>query len=180
MNKSTIKVLNKAIKETNGNEFKVLYYILNGKALGVEKFYKDVLAGELNITPRKIALITDSLVKKGYITKERNSKGSIYYFNLPTEEREVPKKAPTLKEQYHQQLEHPLWEKKRNIILKRDQYQCRLCGSKHSLQVHHIKYSSDKKAWEYPNSVLITLCKECHEKVHSDPKHDLNPYKKNN
>lgn len=178
MNKSTIKVLNKAIKETNGNEFKVLYYILNGKALGVEKFYKDVLAGELNITPRQIALITDSLVKKGYIIKERNSKGSIYYFNLPTEEREIPKKAPTLKEQYHQHLESPLWAEKRAMILKRDEYQCRLCGSKHNLQVHHIKYSRGKRPWEYPNSVLITLCEDCHQKVHSDKNHDLNPYRK--
>jgi DNA-binding MarR family transcriptional regulator len=180
MNKSTIKVLNKAIKETNGNEFKVLYYILNGKALGVEKFYKDVLAGELNIKPRQIALITDSLVKKGYITKERNNKGSIYYFKLQTEKRETLEKALTRKEQYHQQLENPMWEKKRNIILKRDQYQCQLCGSKHNLQVHHIKYSSDKKAWEYPNLDLITLCEECHKKVHADHQHELNPYKKNN
>ena len=89
-------------------------------------------------------------------------------------------KGESRKEQYHQQLEHPMWEKKRNIILKRDQYQCRLCGSKHNLQVHHIKYSSDKKAWEYPNLDLITLCEECHKKVHADHQHELNPYKKNN
>lgn len=105
--------------------------------------------------------------KKGIDTKAKVGKGS-----------KKPKKALTRKEQYHQQLEHPLWEKKRNIILKRDQYQCRLCGSKHNLQVHHIKYSSDKKAWEYPNLDLITLCEECHKKVHADPKHELNPYKK--
>lgn len=87
------------------------------------------------------------------------------------------KKAPTLKEQYHQQLEHPLWAEKRSMILKRDQYQCRLCGSKHNLQVHHIKYSSGKKAWEYPNLDLITLCEDCHQKVHADKNHDLNPYR---
>lgn len=102
--------------------------------------------------------------KKGSDTKAKGQKAV----------REL-KKAPTLKEQYHQQLEHPLWARKRSEILKRDQYQCRLCGSKHNLQVHHIKYSSGKKAWEYPNLDLITLCEECHQKVHSDPKHDLNP-----
>lgn len=107
--------------------------------------------------------------KKGIDTKAKVVKGS-----------KKPKNALTRKEQYHQQLEHPLWEKKRNIILKRDQYQCRLCGSKHNLQVHHIKYSSDKKAWEYPNLDLITLCEECHKKVHADQQHELNPYKKNN
>lgn len=83
----------------------------------------------------------------------------------------------TRKEQYHQQLEHPLWAEKRSMILKRDQYQCRLCGSKHNLQVHHIKYSSGKKAWEYPNIDLITLCEDCHQKVHADKNHDLNPYR---
>lgn len=85
------------------------------------------------------------------------------------------KKALTKKEQYHQQLESPLWARKRSEILKRDEYQCRLCGSKHNLQVHHIKYSNGKCAWECPNANLITLCEECHKKVHSDPKHDLNP-----
>lgn len=87
-------------------------------------------------------------------------------------------KSESRKEQYHQQLEHPMWTKKREVILKRDNYQCRICGSKHNLQVHHIKYSNDKKAWEYPNLDLITLCEECHKKVHADKNHELNPYKK--
>lgn len=103
---------------------------------------------------------------KGKTTKTKQNKRS-----------QKPKNAPTRKEQYHQQLEHPLWIRKRSQILKRDEYQCRLCGSTHSLQVHHIKYSKDKKAWEYPNSDLITLCEDCHKKVHADPSHDLNPYK---
>ena len=88
-----------------------------------------------------------------------------------------PKNSLTRKEQYYQQLEHPKWAEKREVILKRDQYQCRICGSHHNLQVHHIKYSPGKKAWEYPNLDLITLCKDCHEKVHQDLNHELNPYK---
>ena len=91
-----------------------------------------------------------------------------------------PKKAPTLKEQYLKQLESPLWAEKRLMILKRDEYQCRLCGSRHNLQVHHIKYSKGKRAWEYPNSALITLCEDCHNKVHSDPNNELNPKSKKN
>ena len=89
------------------------------------------------------------------------------------------KKNLSKKELYNQQLKHPLWAKKRLTILKRDEYKCRLCGSKHNLQVHHIKYSKDKKAWEYPNLNLITLCEECHKKVHADLNHDLNPYNQN-
>lgn len=87
------------------------------------------------------------------------------------------KNVPTRKEQYQHQLDHPLWIKKRNLILERDHHQCVLCGSSSHLQVHHKRYSDGKKAWEYPNAVLVTLCRECHKKVHSDPNHILNPYK---
>ena len=86
-----------------------------------------------------------------------------------------PKKALTRKEEYYQELEHPLWKEKRKVILERDRYQCRICGSKHNLVVHHIKYSEGKKAWQYPNLDLITLCEDCHKKVHQDHKHYLHP-----
>lgn len=62
-------------------------------------------------------------------------------------------------------------------VMKRDGFKCQLCGSKYNLNVHHMKYEKDKKAWEYSTAVLITLCKDCHKKVHSDKNNDLNPYK---
>lgn len=101
---------------------------------------------------------------KGKTTKAKRNKRS-----------QKPKNALTRKELYHQQLEHPLWLKKRNVILERDHHQCVLCGSEYNLQVHHTKYSNDKKAWEYPNSDLVTLCEKCHRKVHSNCKHQLHP-----
>ena len=85
------------------------------------------------------------------------------------------KKALTLKEKYYQQLEHPLWLKKRNIILERDQHKCVLCGSTENLQVHHKKYFKGRYAWEYANSTLVTLCKDCHNKVHQDRNNELYP-----
>lgn len=88
------------------------------------------------------------------------------------------KKALTRKEQYYQELKDKRWKDKSLQIMKRDGFKCALCGSKHNLQVHHIEYIKGKKAWEHPTSVLITLCEDCHKKVHSDPQHDLNPYKK--
>lgn len=88
-------------------------------------------------------------------------------------------KPVTGKEKYLTELQHPLWVKKRNAILNRDHHQCAICGSNFNLQVHHIRYSPGKKAWEYPNAALITLCKDCHEKVHQDLNHELNPYRNN-
>lgn len=105
--------------------------------------------------------------KKSIDTKVKVEKGSK---NL--------KKALTKKEQYIQELKDKRWKDKSFQIMKRDGFKCALCGSKHNLQVHHIEYIKGKKAWEHPTSVLITLCEDCHKKVHSDLQHDLNPYKK--
>lgn len=91
-----------------------------------------------------------------------------------------PANALKSKDEYQQQLQHPLWLKKRGIILNRDQHKCVQCGSEHDLQVHHTRYTKGKKAWEYPNATLVTLCKKCHTNVHSDLGHKLNPYNKNN
>lgn len=34
------------------------------------------------------------------------------------------------------------------------------------LQVHHKHYMMDKKAWEYDDKDLVTLCQNCHSKLH--------------
>lgn len=34
------------------------------------------------------------------------------------------------------------------------------------LHVHHKYYVDGRKPWDYPNDALITLCSECHEKLH--------------
>lgn len=67
---------------------------------------------------------------------------------------------------YKTQLESPKWERKRQVILKRDNYTCTECGSKDKLHVHHLYYISDHMAWNYPNNALITLCSKCHKKWH--------------
>ena len=37
-----------------------------------------------------------------------------------------------------------------------------------SLQVHHKQYFLGKKAWEYDDEYLVTLCGDCHTKVHEN------------
>lgn len=77
---------------------------------------------------------------------------------------------------YNLHLKNKLWLKKRNIILYRDNFKCKLCGSGNSLNVHHTQYHFDSVAgrfrypWEYNDKFLITLCNACHESGHKNYK----------
>jgi len=64
----------------------------------------------------------------------------------------------------------------RQLVLKRDNYECQKCGSIESLHCHHL----EGIRWEPLESAdidkCITLCKSCHIKVHKLPDcgyHDL-------
>ena len=48
-------------------------------------------------------------------------------------------------------------------ILQRDNYQCQLCFNKKDVRVHHL--NRDRKCNKLYN--LLTLCYECHRKLHS-------------
>jgi len=63
---------------------------------------------------------------------------------------------------------HPKWLDKRKEILLRDDYKCFSCKTTNYLQVHHKYYLKDKEIWDYPNTALMTLCKDCHEKLHNN------------
>lgn len=65
------------------------------------------------------------------------------------------------------------WIEKRKEILERDNHKCRVCGKTEELQVHHRQYHFSltlrkfRKPWEYANSLMVTLCKKCHQKGHN-------------
>ncbi len=58
------------------------------------------------------------------------------------------------------------YENMRAYVLDRDGYKCQLCGAKQDLHLHHIVPRS-KGGVDRPEN-LITLCSECHSKVHND------------
>lgn len=67
---------------------------------------------------------------------------------------------------YKKDLQSPKWQKKRKTILNRDNYTCQSCSDNETiLHVHHLKYGVGK-AWEVPNSWLITFCENCHMAAH--------------
>ncbi len=68
--------------------------------------------------------------------------------------------------EFSDQYKHPLWQKKRLEILKRDDFNCVGCGaSDKQLHVHHGYYEINMMLWEYDNNTMITLCEKCHKKV---------------
>jgi 5-methylcytosine-specific restriction endonuclease McrA len=56
------------------------------------------------------------------------------------------------------------WARVRRVVLERDGYQCRNCGNPDELHVHHVVplRSGGTNRW----SNLITLCHECHARLH--------------
>lgn len=57
------------------------------------------------------------------------------------------------------------WNRKRYVVLKRDNWKCVYCGEK-ATQVHHKKYAR-KNIGKEPIHWLVSICKTCHESIHS-------------
>lgn len=87
----------------------------------------------------------------------------------------TPKKAISRKDEYQEELKDKRWKELSFRVLRRDGFRCAICHSKYNLNVHHLEYTKGLKAWEYPTSVLITLCNECHQKAHSNKNNELYP-----
>jgi len=67
---------------------------------------------------------------------------------------------------YSKKLKDPRWQQKRVEILERDNFTCQLCGDKKTtLIVHHKEYKKCEP-WDYHNDMLVTLCEDCHKKLH--------------
>ena len=68
---------------------------------------------------------------------------------------------------YRRYLRSKTWRRKREKVLKRDEYRCRICNSELRLQVHHRTY---KDLWHERQVDLITICKACHTLFHERSK----------
>lgn len=69
----------------------------------------------------------------------------------------------TPKETYAAKLKDPRWQRLRLKVFERDGWACQECRATHkTLHVHHLHYRPGTEPWEYPLSVLQTLCEDCH------------------
>jgi Zn finger protein HypA/HybF involved in hydrogenase expression len=68
---------------------------------------------------------------------------------------------------YHDQLKHPLWQKKRLEVMERAGFECENCGGKEdTLNVHHPYYKRGAMIWDYESGELQCLCERCHKIAH--------------
>lgn len=75
-----------------------------------------------------------------------------------------------MNKQQAKEYKTPSWKERCRQIILADGGACCQCGRKEPdvvLQVHHKKYVSGRKIWEYPQTDLITLCKGCHAREHN-------------
>jgi 5-methylcytosine-specific restriction endonuclease McrA len=70
--------------------------------------------------------------------------------------------------EYNEQLKDQRWFYVRSRVMERDKHKCKCCGTWRNLEVHHLRYEFGRKAWEYNDIDLVTLCHKCHEKAHKD------------
>jgi len=56
------------------------------------------------------------------------------------------------------------WQRKRALVLKRDNYRCVYCGAR-ATQVHHKRYARRNIGRE-PIEWLVSVCNFCHDKHH--------------
>jgi 5-methylcytosine-specific restriction endonuclease McrA len=61
-------------------------------------------------------------------------------------------------------LKSDAWQRKRYVVLKRDNWRCVYCGGR-ATQVHHKKYAK-KNIGKEPIDWLVSVCKNCHDSIH--------------
>lgn len=69
-------------------------------------------------------------------------------------------------QQYNAYLRSDAWSRKRNLVLKRDQYRCQSCLTGLATQVHHKSYSFVDFKGNEPCFDLISICTPCHDLIH--------------
>ena len=81
----------------------------------------------------------------------------------PSTKKEAPTKGGYV--DYHEYIKSPAWKERARKRMRMDRFQCSVCGTAKNLAVHHITY---ERLGHEDMDDLITLCKDCHAKVHEN------------
>jgi len=66
---------------------------------------------------------------------------------------------------YKDDLKTAHWQKRRLEVLEKANWLCEDCGAggDTQLQVHHTVYIQGRRAWEYGDEFLMSVCDTCHK-----------------
>ena len=71
------------------------------------------------------------------------------------------------------------WKRKREVILRRDDYQCRQCKRYGKVTpattIHHVQTLEERPELALVSDNLISLCNTCHENMHNRLTGELTP-----
>ena len=67
---------------------------------------------------------------------------------------------------YKEQLSDKRWKAFRVFVFVVRGKECEMCKAKSKLQIHHLHYIKDAKAWEYTCNDVMVVCDACHKKLH--------------
>jgi len=71
-----------------------------------------------------------------------------------------------LKPDYHRHPDYTIWAK---MIKERDNYECQICGETEGINAHHYEGLKVNDMQSLDLDMGVTLCKKCHDRVHSQP-----------
>lgn len=67
------------------------------------------------------------------------------------------------RKRYQEKLLDNRWQQRKTAIQIRDQMKCQKCGNnKDTMSVHHRHYILGREPWDYPDELLVLLCRKCH------------------
>lgn len=67
------------------------------------------------------------------------------------------------RKRYAEKLLDQRWQQRKTSIQIRDQFTCQKCGAKNeTVHVHHRHYILGREIWDYPDELLVLVCKKCH------------------
>ena len=71
---------------------------------------------------------------------------------------------------YQKYLQSDRWEYVRRCALNRSKYDCKKCGHRDALDVHHLSY---ERLGNERDEDLIVLCRRCHKDLHYFGQHKM-------
>lgn len=135
-------------------------YVMKNKRIQLRVQCYD--CGRLHLDNHKFSSVED-INKVPFMDEELREN----FYDKVNQKRDLKKEMFENGDSYYNEvyLKSDEWRRKRNHIISRDSGKCVICDKTNNLNVHHITYNH---VYNEPSEHLLTVCRDCHENIHSD------------